>query len=112
MRARVSPSKRGVAALLALLVGLTLAPPCAAGDASPAPAPSGAPSLRAAAEARVAAFDARRTVRFAQESAPAASESRPFFKSRRGVLAVLLMAGGVAWAVVSRSQDAVHSPAR
>jgi hypothetical protein len=50
---------------------------------------------------------------FTQEAGGAAtSSSKPFLKTRKGAVAVALMAGAVVWIVVSHSKDAVHSPAR
>jgi hypothetical protein len=52
----------------------------------------------------------------AAQASPAAvtapTGDKPFFKSTRGILVLVLMATGVTWVAVSRSQDAVHSPGR
>ena len=60
--------------------------------------------------ARVEALDAQ-AVAAATSPSPAAS-SGSFFKTKKGVATLVLMATGVVWALVSRSQDAIHSPAR
>ena len=102
------------AGLLAAVVGLTLAaPPSWASEAMPAPAPA-PQSLRAATAAKLATLDTANGVRMSQDpgAAPASDAPKSFFKSRKGAIALLLLAGGTTWAVVSRNRDAVHSPAR
>ncbi len=97
---------RSLAAFLALVVGLTfLAPPAFA--AAPV-APVG--PLAAAAAAKVQAAPAAALAQAAQAS-PAAN-GKPFFKTTKGVVVLVLMAGAISWAAVSRSNDAVHSPGR
>jgi hypothetical protein len=104
---------RPLAGTLALILGLTLvAPPAFAAEAQ-ATAP--ARPLAAAAAAKVEAMPAAALAQAAQATpAPAAPATggKPFLKSTKGIIAVLLMATGLTWAAVSRSQDAVHSPAR
>jgi hypothetical protein len=100
-----------VAASLALVVGLTLVAPPA--FAAPLPAP--ARTLAAAATAKVEAMPVA-TLAPAAQATPAAATAtqggKPFFKSTKGIVVLVLMATAVSWAAVSRSQDAVHSPAR
>jgi hypothetical protein len=102
---------RVLAAVLALVVGSALVAPPA--FAAPAPAP--ARPLAAAAAAKVAAIPSATLAPAAQASpataAPATGE-KPFFKTAKGVAVLVLMATGITWAAVSRSQDAVKSPAR
>jgi len=96
---------RSLAAILALVVGLTLVAP---------PAFAAAPPVRplaAAAAAKVQAAPAAALAQAAQASPPAGS-GKPFFKTTKGVVVLVLMATAISWAAVSRSQDAVHSPAR
>ena len=111
MKARQNSWTRGVAGGLALLLSLTVAAPCWAGEATATAVP-GPSSLRAVADAKLAELDSSKAVRFAQAGAAGTAESKPFFKSSKGVAVVVLMVGGLTWAVVSRSKDAVHSPAR
>jgi hypothetical protein len=80
-----------------------------------APLPAPARPLAAAAVAKVEAMPLATLTPAAQASpAPAAATKgeKPFFKSTKGVVVLVLMATAVGWAAVSRSQDAVHSPAR
>lgn len=103
---------RLVAASLALVVGLTLVAPPA--FAAPLPAP--ARPLAAAATVKVEAMPVA-TLAPAAQATPAAAATatksdKPFFKSTKGVVVLVLMATAVGWAAVSRNQDAVHSPAR
>jgi hypothetical protein len=96
-------------------MGLWLsAPPCFAADSVAAPGVK--LSLRAAV-AKLAASDANAVVRSSQEAGKLTEASngnggRSFVHSPKGIAAILLLAGGIAWAVVSRSNDAVHSPAK
>ena len=111
MKPTVTRSTRLVAAAVAGLVGMALvAPPCLAAEPRAA---ATAPSLRAAVVS-MATSDARTVERLSQgttESAPA-GETRSFIHSPKGVAAILLLAGGITWAVISRKNDAVHSPGR
>ena len=113
MRRSVSRSTRLWAGALAALMGLTLAPRFAGADPKPV-APLAEKSIRAATNARLATLDTSAAVQLSQAGGAAASgeSGQPFIKSRKGIVAVLLLAGGITWAVVSRSQDAVHSPGR
>ncbi len=95
-------------------MGLWLsAPPCFAADSAAAPGVK--LSLRAAV-AKLAASDANAVVRSSQEVGKGTETSggggRSFVHSPKGIAAILLLAGGIAWALVSRSNDAVHSPAK
>lgn len=109
-----SPWARGVAAALAVFVGLAvIAPPAAAAERPLLPhKPT---SLATAAEARVAA-SADHAVRIApvQEAAGGGpGESKPFFKTGKGIAALVLMVGATAWVIASRTGgDVVHSPGR
>jgi hypothetical protein len=99
---------RSLAGVLVLIFGLTLvAPPAFA-----APPLGPARPLAAAAAAKVEAMPAAALAQAAQATPAAATGDKPFFKSTKGVLVLVLMATAVTWAAVSRSQDAVHSPGR
>jgi hypothetical protein len=98
---------RSLAAILALVVGLTFVAPPAFAAAPPAPIRP----LASAAAAKVQAAPATALAQAAQASPPA-SGGKPFFKTTKGVVVLVLMATAISWAAVSRSQDAVHSPAR
>jgi hypothetical protein len=101
---------RRIAGPLVALVGFTLmAPPAWAG--SPA-TPLRPRPVSTAAMARVEALDARAVAaaQVAGGTAPASSQS--FFKTKKGVATLVLMATGVTWALVSRSKDIITSPAR
>lgn len=114
MMRRRSGGARALAGLLALLLGLVIsASPCLAGETPSRPAPLPAAPLRTAVAARLATLNAPPAAALAQAAPPAPTgESKPFFKSTKGVLVLVLLAGGFTWAAVSRSQDAVHSPGR
>jgi hypothetical protein len=94
-------------------MGLTLAAPPAA--AAGAVEPTRQTTLAAGVAARVAAT-ANRSVAIAptlQLGGAAAGESKPFFKTGRGIAALVLMVGASAWLVQSRTSDnVVHSPGR
>jgi hypothetical protein len=113
VRRSVSRWTRLLAGALAVLVAsaLSASPSFAAG---PAVAPPAAINLRAAV-AKLATPDATAAARLSQEptkDAAGSSENRSFVHSSKGVVAVLLLAGGLTWAIASRSKDAVHSPGR
>jgi hypothetical protein len=99
---------RPLAAILALVVGLTFLAPPAFAAAPPVPVRP----LAAAAAAKVQAAPAAALAQTAQASPAAGSGGKPFFKSTKGVVVLVLMAGAIGWAAVSRNQDAVRSPAR
>jgi len=109
----LSPWARGVAAALAVLMGLTLAaPPVAAAGAPESPRQT---TLATAAAMRVAAT-ANHAVAIAPAQEPGgavAGESKSFFKTPTGIAALVLMVGASAWVVVSRTGgDVVHSPGK
>jgi len=106
---------RFLAGPLALVLGLTLgAPPAfAAGPASPAsPRP-----IADAATAKVEALPAATLAQAAQAApaAPAAAEEtgdKPFFKTTKGAIALVLLGGTLGYMAYSWSDDRVKSPAK
>jgi hypothetical protein len=104
---------RPLAAFLAIALGSTVAAPPAA-VAAPAPAP--ARPLAAAAEAAGAALPqsavAQVPTTAPAATAPAVSESKPFFKTTKGVVALVLTAGALGYMGYSFSNDRVSSPQR
>lgn len=100
---------RPVATGLILAVGLAVTAPPAHAAQSPSPEVK-QPTLTTSAEARVAASAA---LAAQATAAPAGSESSTgFFKTKKGVAVLVLLAGVVTWTAVSRSRDAIHSPGR
>ena len=102
---------RLLAGILALVVGLTLVAPPA--FAAPLPAP--ARPLAAAAAAKVEAMPVATLSPAAQANptmAAPAKGDKPFFKSSKGIVTLVLMATGIGWIAASRSQHGVHSPGR
>jgi len=100
---------RPLAAFLAIALCSTVAAPPAAA-AGPAPARP----LAAAAEAAGSALP-QSAVAPAPTPSPAATpaaENKPFFKSTKGVLAIVLTAGALGYMGYSFSNDRVKSPAR
>jgi hypothetical protein len=102
---------RFLAGALALVLGLTLAAPTAFA-AGPATAASPRP-IAAAAAAKVEAIPAA-TLAQAAPPAPATTDAggKAFFKTPKGVAALVLTVGVAAWLIQSRSSDKVSSPAR
>jgi hypothetical protein len=106
-----------LAGALALVVGLTLvAPPAFAAGPAPDPRP-----ITAAVAAKVEAAPAAALAQTAQtapavQAAPSATlaetGSKPFFKTTKGVVALVLLAGSLGYMTYSFSNDRVSSPAR
>jgi hypothetical protein len=99
--------------LMATLAGAVSVSPAAASEpASPPTAASTPPTLTAAALAKAAALETR-AIAAAQEASPRGSEeTRSFLGSPRGKIALVLLAGGIAWTVYSNSHDRIKSPIR
>ena len=111
MRRSVRAWIRPCAGLLAVAVALTLAaPPAWAGEAKSPAAPQ---SLRAATAVKVASIDTNKALRLQDAAGGGGSESsKGFFRTPKGVATAVLMAGALTWMLISRSRDAIHSPAR
>jgi len=104
---------RFLAGALALVLGLTLvAPPAFA--AGPAAAASPRP-IADAATAKVEALPAA-TLAAAAQAAPAAAPAeaggKPFFKTTKGAIALVLLGGTLGYMAYSMSNDRVKSPAK
>ncbi len=101
---------RVLAGALALVLGLTLvAPPAFAAGPSPAPRP-----IADAAAAKVEALPATALAQAAQAAPAATTETggKPFFKTTKGAIALVLLAGGLGYMAYSWSNDRVKSPGR
>ncbi len=102
---------RSVAAGLALSVALTVAAPPAFAAPPALAAPAQRPTtLAASAEARLAQADTAVALQ-APAPAPAEAAGKPFFKTPKGVAAIVLLAAGLTMTFVSYSKDRVKSPA-
>jgi zona occludens toxin (predicted ATPase) len=99
---------RPVAAGLILAVGWAAVAPLALA----APKTTRRPTLAASAAARVASVDTATAVQESPATPAASDSSGGFFKTKKGVAVLVLMAGVITWTAVSRSKDAIHSPAR
>ena len=113
---------RGIALPLTLLLGLSIvAPRVDAQELRPAAAPT-APSapdskpLAAAAAAKLAALapaEAALATTTTQGAAdPNAGDAKSFFKSPKGVLALVLAVAGVSYVMYSSHHDRLHSGVR
>ena len=110
MRRSVRAWIRLCAGLLTVAVGLTLAaPPAWAGEA---PSPVAPRTLRAATAVKVAAIDTNKALLQTPDAGGGSGSGKSFFRSPKGVATAILMVGAVSWMLVSRSRDAIHSPAR
>ncbi len=97
---------------LTLVLGLTLtAPPAFA--AEPATAASPLP-IAAAANAKVEALPAEELAQAAPAApaAPAEAGKKPFFKTTKGAIALVLIAGTLGYTAYSMSSDRIKSPAK
>ena len=104
---------RFLAGAVALVLGLTLAAPPAFA-AGPATAASPRP-IATAANAKVEALPAAALAQAAlaaPASAPAEAGGKPFFKSTKGAIALVLMAGALGYMGYSMSNDRIKSPAK
>ena len=117
MTRRLTSWTRPLAGLLAVVVGLTLAaPPASAADAvavTKAPEPS---QLAATTAAKLATL-APAPGAFAQAAPaadPAPADNRPFFKTTKGVVALVLMVAGAGYVAyrIPKDNEKVHSPIR
>jgi len=108
---------RPLAGLLAVVVGLTVAaPPASAADAGAVTkAPARSP-LAAATAVKLATL-APAPGAFAQTAPaadPAPADNRPFFKTPKGVAALVLMVAGAGYVAyrIPKDNEKVHSPIR
>lgn len=107
-----SQRARLLGGVLALVIGLTLAAPPAQAAETTVAAPVAGP-IAAAAIAKAEAMPVAAQVKPAPAGATtAAAEGKPFFKSTRGVIALVLMGGALGYMGYSFSHDRVKSPAR
>jgi hypothetical protein len=102
-----------LAGVLAVIMGLSIATPSASADRAggPTSADGSKPSLAAATRASLAKLDTDAAVVVTQEG-DKSSESRPFFKTPKGVAAVVLFVAGAAYTLYSKDKDRVRSPIR
>jgi hypothetical protein len=113
---RSSKHARLLAGALALVLALTLAAPPAFA-AGPATAASPRP-IAAAATAKVEAAPAALLAQAAPagQAAPAAAEAdtgdKPFFKTTKGAIALVLLAGTLGYMAYSMNDDRIKSPAK
>lgn len=108
---------RSLTGALALLVGLMLtAPPAFAAEPQTNQTqarPHAQQTLTAAATAKLADLDvAEAVVAAPQESESSADTAKSFFKTPKGVAALVLFVAGVSYTFYSKSHDRVHSPIR
>ncbi len=112
----VSTWVRGAALPLALLFGLTIAAPSVGAAESVAAAPEPEPPLQApvatAAAAKVAALDSAELAAATQAPAEEAESPSSFFKSPKGVAALVLAIAGVSYVIYSSQHDRINSPIR
>ncbi|TMB54283.1 MAG: hypothetical protein E6J47_08290 [Chloroflexi bacterium] len=102
---------RPLAGVLAFLLGLGVAAPATAGEAASPVRAAQKLTLVQAAAVRTAAFDTSAALARAQgPAAPSATPSKPFFKTTKGVVSLILVAGATAWVVQSRIDNKVSSP--
>jgi hypothetical protein len=102
---------RPLAALLAVALCSTFAVPPATA-AEPAPARPLAAAAAAAGDALPQAAIAQAPGPAPAATAPAIAESKPFFKTTKGVVALALLAGSLGYMAYSFSNDRVKSPAK
>ena len=114
MKKLVRPWRRTVARLLVIALAVAAAPVnCLAGEppGNPPAAPTLAASVQQAVQNEVGKVEkvAPRAANRASASA-AAEPSGNFFKSRAGIVTIVLLGAGTAYALYSTSHDRVKSP--
>jgi hypothetical protein len=114
----VRPWVRRTALPLALCLGLSLVAPLA-GAAEPAPPAAPTPAvvdikpLTNATAAKLASIEtSEAALATTQTTEPTSGDSKSFFKTPRGVLALALAAAGVGYVIYSSQNDRINSPIR
>ena len=93
---------RPLAGALALAIGVTFA--------APPPSTAAPRPIASAAEAKVAALPTSALAQAAPASTSTSDKS--FIKTKKGAIAVVLLAGAIGYTAYSLSNDRVKSPAR
>ncbi len=109
MHHRLIRQAKPVAAALAVLLSMAAVAPPAQAAVETAAAPQTA-TLAATAAAKVGALSTAALA--ASQDATPADAPRGFFRTRKGVIALLLFAGATTFTFVSKSRDRVKSPIR
>ena len=104
---RVKP----LAGILALVMAVTFTSPTFAAEAEQPAGTAAARPLTAAVAAKLETMPVPAAA-VTQEPAPETGGGKPFFKSNKGIAAIILMVGGVAYTLYSKDRDRVHSPIR
>jgi hypothetical protein len=98
---------------LTVALGASLAvPPVWAADASPRADRIAPLSSASVAKTGMRGPEPARAAQAPAATASASTESKPFFKSTKGAVAIVLMAGVMAYTIHSRTCCAIHSPSR
>jgi hypothetical protein len=100
-----------LAGMLALVMAVTISAPTFAAEAAEPAGKAAARPLSAAVAAKLSSMPVAAAA-VTQEPAAETAGGKPFFKSSKGIAAIILMAGGVAYTLRSKSKDRVHSPIR
>jgi hypothetical protein len=106
--------RRAVGQLTLLALAIALMPlPVAAAEARPSPKPT---TIKASVE-KIAATDftavpAARPKTVRAQQAPGGMGDRSFFRTKPGMIALVVMAAGVGYAVYSVKHDRITSPAK
>jgi hypothetical protein len=104
---RVKP----LAGILALVMAVTFTAPALAAEDAVAPAKAPAQPLSASVAAKLDAMPVPAAA-VTQDTTDTSSGHKSFFKSRKGAIALVLMAGGLGYTLYSKDKDRIHSPIR
>lgn len=109
-----NPRARTTAVALTLALGASLAvPPAWAAEGVSRAGQMTPVSQSSVAKTGMKGPEAARATQSPAAAASASTESKSFFKTGRGIAALVLMVGATAWVIASRkSGDVVHSPGR
>jgi hypothetical protein len=103
-------ARRSCAAALVATLAPGLAAPASAASAAPAPARRAPLSVVASSLVKQASASAVQE-RALAPAQPAEETPKSFWKSPKGIVTGILLAGGLGWVIYSKSRDRVRSPA-
>lgn len=112
MRNRNPWANTAIVALTVALGASLAVPPVWAADATPRPDRIAPLSGASVGKTGMRGPEAPRAAQAPAATASASTESKSFFRSTKGAIAIVMMAGVLAYTIHSRTCCAIHSPGR